>query len=80
MERSKKVFEMTSSGATPAFIRLCSMQDETPSPSDRGSVMWYASQVTPPPRYSTIIGASRFMACSKLSMTFCKSNTFVERY
>ena len=45
------------------------MQVDTPSPSGLGSVMWWASQVNAPPRYSASTGAPRFLACSRDSRT-----------
>lgn len=50
------------SRSMPASARAISMQVDTPRPSARGSVMWYASHVMPPPRYSARMFAPR--ACS----------------
>ena len=57
------------SSAAPAFWSAFSMHMPTPRPSARGSVMWCASQVTAPPRYSQIMFAPRFCACSSDSIT-----------
>eukprot|EP00958_Prasinococcus_capsulatus_P014719 scaffold1549_cov350-Prasinococcus_capsulatus_cf.AAC.30 len=53
----------------PASWRASLMQVETPRPSARGSVMWWASQVIAPPRYSAMMFAPRFCACSRDSIT-----------
>lgn len=66
-EEKSKAF--TSSLSTPALLRASSIQVETPSPSGRGSVMWWASVVKAPPKYSAKMFAPRFCACSKDSKT-----------
>ena len=54
---------------TSAPSRMLSIHNETPSPSDLGSTIRWALQSTAPPKYTTTIGAPRFMACSKLFIT-----------
>lgn len=39
----------------PASSMAISIQDATPRPSSRGIVMWYASVVMAPPRYSQMM-------------------------
>ena len=56
-------------GNAPASLMAFSMHMPTPRPSARGSVMWCASQVSAPPRYSQMMLAPRFCACSSDSMT-----------
>ena len=46
-----------------------SIQELTPLPLGRGSVMLYASHVKLPPRYSAKMGTPRALACSSSSST-----------
>jgi hypothetical protein len=50
-------------------IAYLSIQELTPLPLGRGSVMLYASHVKLPPRYSAKMGTPRALACSSSSST-----------
>lgn len=62
LSAEQEQMRQTCSRSMPASLSASSMQVDTPRPSARGSVMWYASHVMPPPRYSARMLAPR--ACN----------------